>query len=136
MCLLKLEEDKYMRRIVLILCITLSKVISPPFGLSPFPTSCLITGWACSRQTTFFVIMCSSFLADIMLSFTRGYPILGYWSFFTHTGFLWIAFKGRDLFDQSINNPTIFSKFLSMFRGITILSLGFWLWTIFGVWIF
>jgi hypothetical protein len=125
-----------MKKVILILLTAISKVFYIPLGFSIFPTFCLMLGWAMpSRRVTFFAVLVSTFLADIMISFLKGYPILGYWSFFTYTGFLLMAFKGKKLFNHYVDSP-LFFRILESLVGVTILSFIFWIWTNFGSWLF
>lgn len=127
-----------MKKCLLIFTMIFSKVLTFPFGLSPFPALCCVTRWKTSRRTTFFIIILSSLLADLILSFLKGYPLFGYWSFFTITGFLWMALGGKNIMDSSsntLNRPSLLGFFKSV-GGITFISVTFWLWTNFGVWVF
>ena len=95
--------------------------VTPLLGLS------LFSGANLSRSQAFLTVLLTLAISDVALAFMYGYPIFSFWTFFTYSGFVVITAIGSH-----------YRKALSRLRGLLYVfgaSLGFWLWTNFGVWL-
>jgi hypothetical protein len=86
---------------------------------------CLFTGRVFSYQIALLSLLATLFISDISLALLFGYPIFGYWTLFTYTGFIAVSIVGSRI-DCSW-------KVLPVY--ILSSSFGFWIWTNFGVWL-
>ncbi len=95
--------------------------VTPLLGLS------LFGGANLPRWQAFLVVLLALVISDTALAVMYGYPIFSFWTFFTYSGFVVITAIGSH-----------YRKALSRWRGLFYVfaaSLGFWLWTNFGVWL-
>lgn len=68
------------------------------------------------------------FTSNLLLSHFYGYPLFGWWTLFTYSGCIAMILLGTQLSPQ----PQ-FTRTIVFTMGV---SLGYWLWTNFGVWLF
>lgn len=88
--------------------------------------SSLMFGYLVSRSFALLLTLFISISSDVLISFIYGYPVFGYWSWFTYSGFLVTAFMGSCLNSITFRNSTI---------SLLSASLLFWVWTNLGVWL-
>ena len=105
----------------------LAKILPHPSSVTPLNNLFLHAGSKLTKGMAVIVTLIATVLADIILSYLYGYPIFGYWSFFTYSGFVAIALLGSKLFLNS--SPTKLICF------VVSSSLIFWVWTNFGCWL-
>ena len=94
--------------------------MTPLVGLS------LFAGAYLNRGPAFSIILAVLFISDLGLALIFGYPVVGYYTFFTYTGFLGVILLGSGVLDGSK------WRFPAYILGS---SFGFWIWTNFGVWL-
>lgn len=111
--------------IVLVIFGILGRLIPHIPNVNPLTSIGLIAGVNLSRCVAFFVLFITMFISDVGLALLLGYPIFSYWTLFTYTGFAAITFAGSKL--RCSQQALPFYIFCS--------SLGFWIWTNFGVWL-
>lgn len=88
--------------------------------------SSLAVGFLLPRSYALLGTLLMAVVSDFLLAKIYGYPAYGSWSFFTYSGFFAIAYFGSTL--HKINK-------LGSFVWLLTSSLGFWLWSNFGVWL-
>jgi len=111
--------------IALILIGILSRLVPHIPNVNPLTSIGLIAGKNFPCFIAFSILFFTMFVSDIGLALLFGYPIFGYWTLFTYTGFAAITFIGSKL--------KYSSKALPVY--IFFSSFGFWIWTNFGVWL-
>lgn len=95
-------------------------------NFTPLVTLSLLAGAFFSRRRALVLVMTMLVLSDVSLSWLHHYPLFGSWTLFTYTGFLSMIFLGRFLRIK----PTLIKSILYALSC----SVGYWLWTNFGVW--
>ncbi len=121
------KKDTAQHKIVTMLIIigVLSRILPHVPNVNLLTSISLLAGKNFSRIMAFFILFCILVFSDIGLALLFGYPLFGYWTLFTYTGFAIITFFSSKLKYSPRTLPVfIFSS-----------SLGFWVWTNFGVWI-
>jgi hypothetical protein len=96
-------------------------------NMTPMASLSLYAGSNLRRGAAFISLFGTLFISDCVLAYLQGYPIFSYWSLFTYTGFAAIL-----LFGNILKNNY---KLSTVAAFLFISSLGFWLWTNFGVWL-
>ncbi|GAB4224196.1 MAG: hypothetical protein Tsb005_20980 [Gammaproteobacteria bacterium] len=99
--------------------VVLSRLIPHPANVTPLTSVSWLTGRYCSRIPSILFITLALLLSDSLLSLWYGYPLWGYWSWFTYSGFVGVVWCGRYIPGYLIG----------------VCSIGYWLWTNFGVWL-
>ena len=63
------------------------RIIPHPPDFTPMIAICMFSGLKTKKMSVIFIfiLMLSS---DVFLSLIKGYPVFGWWSFFTYTGFI------------------------------------------------
>jgi len=112
--------------IFMVLIGVLGRLIPHPTNVSPFVGMSLFVGKKLSCIKAFFVMLVAAITSDFGLALLFGYPFFGYWTLFTYSGFAAIIFLGSRFSLRSWH---------SLFLYIFCSSLGFWVWTNFGVWL-
>ena len=95
-------------------------------NITPLTNLCLFAGSQLSRLQAFIITLSSLIISDLLLAYFNGYPAFGSWTLFTYSGFAAMIFIGKRL-SQKHWPAIVCYVFCS--------SLGFWLWTNFGVWL-
>jgi len=95
--------------------------VTPLLGLS------LFSGANLPRWLAFVTVALTLVISDAALAIIYGYPIFSAWTIFTYTGFAAATLIGTRW-------HKVFARWRCMSYVITT-SLGFWLWTNFGVWL-
>jgi hypothetical protein len=104
----------------------LARLLPFPANVSPLTSISLFGGSEMGRARAFVMTLVTLVLSDILLAAAFGYPVFGTWTFFTYTGFAAIVWAGG-----ALRGKTSAPRVIGMLLGS---SVGFWLWTNFGVW--
>lgn len=94
-------------------------------NVTPLTSLSIFIGVNLSCLAAFLAMFFTLFISDVLLVVVYGYPLIGYFTLFTYTGFLGIAFLSSQFQYTSKNFP------LYILGG----SVGFWVWTNLGVWL-
>jgi hypothetical protein len=90
---------------------------------------CLLSGWTRSFSQAVGMICLSLTLSNILLSICYGWPLIGWWTCFMYSGFIGII--GLAYLTPSLGT----ASFLKKTPLLLFSSLGYWIWTNFGVWL-
>ena len=96
-------------------------------NMTPMNSLCLFGGSKMSRGYTLACAFLTLVISDFALAMFQGYPAVGWWSLFTYSGFAAMIFVGTRMGTE----PKASRVLLTILGS----SLGFWLWTNFGLWI-
>lgn len=88
--------------------------------------SSLTFGFLLPKTRAIAIVLVMGVISDSLLSYLHAYPVFGYWSFFTYSGFLVVTCFGSKI--QKITVGRGYGYLLSV-------SFLFWLWTNFGTWL-
>ena len=106
---------------------TLARIFPHAANLSPFNSLVMVIGSQYSRRISILMTLITLMISDICLALIKGYPILGFWTLFTYSGFALIAASGHWL-----KAP----RSLLMVCGYGVsMTMIYWLWTNFGTWL-
>ena len=105
----------------------IGRLIPHPPNVTPLVSLSLFIGSRLNRWQAFIILLVSLCLSDVALHFLLHYPIFGGWTIFSYSGFAIIALMGSRIGTNSSKSKLLFYLLAS--------SLGFWLWTNFGVWL-
>lgn len=94
---------------------------------TPITALSLFSGVFLTRPKAIFATIMTLIISDALLAYLYHYPIFGSWSVFTYSGFIFIALMGAYL---SFN-----ASLLKYLITMGILSMIYWLWSNFGVWL-
>jgi hypothetical protein len=103
------------------------RVIPHPANVTPFTNICLWSGQKLSKWLALLTVIVGLIISDALLALIYHYPIFGVWTIFTYSGFLAITF-----FSTKIELEQTKSFILFLLTS----SVGFWLWTNFGSWLY
>ncbi len=121
------KSDRNLLAIFWILLGTTLRVLPHPMNLTPMNSISLFGGAKLPRWKALLVSLSALAFSDFLLAKLLGYPAFGIWSIFTYSGFAAIVLAGSFLKKNSSVSRT---------AGFLVgSSLGFWLWTNFGVWL-
>ncbi|MCK4608559.1 MAG: hypothetical protein KAT71_03680 [Gammaproteobacteria bacterium] len=114
--------------IIYMLIVVLGRLIPHPPNVTPLTSLSLFAGAKLSRLQAVIIMLLSLIISDIGLSYLYGYPVFGYWSLFSYSGFLAMVLIGNRLAkDYALKR---------LISYVIVSSFGFWLWTNFGAWLF
>jgi hypothetical protein len=123
---MKINYSKNLLVIGIIIVSILGRLIPHIPNITPLTSMCLFVGMNLSHRAAFLSLLATLLISDIGLSsFLFNYPIFGYWTLFTYTGFMTIVAVSFKL-QRSW-------KFLPIYLLSS--SFGFWIWTNFGTWL-
>jgi|GEM_PF-6155154 len=105
----------------------LVKILPHSLCMTPLNNFYLHTGSKFSKMITITIVVLSMLIGDVILSRLYNYPIFGWWSLFTYSGFIFISFLGSQISSNCSRNKLIVC--------IISTSLLFWIWTNFGAWL-
>ncbi len=105
----------------------LFRVIPHIPNFSPLMSSALFAGAKMNRKTALLSLLVMMVITDVALSFVHNTSIFGWWTLFTFSGVLSVAFIGSKLKENFTG-----VRFLGCSLGGAIL---FWTWTNFGTWL-
>lgn len=111
--------------VVLVVVGVLGRLVPHIPNVTPLISLSLFAGANLSRRAAVLSLFGTLFVSDLGLALLLGYPVFGYWTLFTYTGFMAIVLVGASLHCSW--------KILPVY--ILSLSFGFWIWTNFGVWL-
>lgn len=94
---------------------------------TPLMSLSLLSGVFLTRPKAILATLITLIISDALLAYLNHYPLLGSWTIFTYSGFVCVALMGAYL---SFNTPLI-----GYLVTITLLSIVYWIWTNFGVWL-
>lgn len=122
-------KQKSNRKLILFYVVfaVLAKIMPHTPSLSPLNNFYLHAGSKLTKKLATVIVLMSTFLADIILSYFNGYSVFGYWSFFTYSGFVMIALLGSKI-SQTASMKKLICCVISC-------SFIFWTWTNFGCWL-
>lgn len=121
------KSDRYLAATLWIVFGILGRLIPHPPNMTPMTSIALFGGSQLSRKTAFALTFTMMIVSDVLLSVAKGYPVVGFWSLFTYSGFAMIIFAGHFLRGSLTAGRT-----LGFLLGS---SVGFWLWTNFGIFV-
>ena len=105
----------------------LSRLVPHFPNVTPMTSLSLFAGSKLTKATACAVLLLTMLISDMLLAFIYGYPIFSYWTLFSYSGFAFMILLGTKL------------KGITAMRRAPVYilssSLGFWLWTNFGVWL-
>jgi hypothetical protein len=123
---MKLKSDRYVLATTWVILGFVARLLPLPPNMSPMTAISLFGGAQLSRKLAFLLTFTALLASDIALSALRGHEIFGPWTLFTYTGFAAMIFAGGFLKGRLTAGRT-----LVFLLGST---LGFWVWTNFGIW--
>lgn len=125
----KIEKDigQYKLGIAIVVVGVLGRLVPHIPNITPFTNISLFAGKSFSRLSALLILGFTLVVSDISLALLFGYPVFGYWTLFTYTGSSAITYFGSKLQHSS--------KKLQLPLFIFLSSIGFWVWTNFGVWL-
>lgn len=118
------RQNQYLFIVVSILIGFLSRLLPHIPNVTALTSMSIILGIQLSRQTTLTIILLTLLGSDLALAYYFGYAVFGSWTFFTYAGYIAIG-----MFANTIQNSKI-GGLLYLLSS----TVGFWLWTNFGVW--
>jgi hypothetical protein len=111
--------------IILIIIGVLGRWVPHIPNMTPVLSLSLFAGSHLGRRMALTSILIILFISDVGLSLWLDYPVFGYWTLFTYSGFAIIVLVGSNLKNSLQSFPIyIFGS-----------SLYFWFWTNMGVWL-
>jgi hypothetical protein len=121
------RNDRFILSAVWIVLGVMARFLPHPPNVSPMNSISIFGGANLSKSSAFFVTFAAMIFSDILISSISGHAAFGWWTLFTYTGFAAMIFAGSFLQ----------KNFTALRAGSTIIasSLGFWIWTNFGIWI-
>jgi len=114
---------------LILICILVGiggRILPHPTNVSPLTNLSLFMGMHWRWKRGFFVVSLCHLLSDFLLFLIKDYPFCGSWSIFTYSSILGMVGMGSLI--HTTNLKTIYFYVFSS-------SMGFWLWTNFGVWL-
>ena len=120
----KINENKTIIWLSLVVGIA-GRLLPHPPNITPLTSLSLFVSMALPPYLALSVVIITLFVSDIGLGILLSYPIIGPWTLFTYSGFVFIVLFGSKI-KASKNMLPIY---------ILGSSFGFWFWTNFGVWL-
>jgi hypothetical protein len=121
------KSDRHLAAFLWVVFGILGRLIPHPPNMTPMTSIALFGGSQLSRGQAFTFTFLIMVISDILLALAKGYSVFGFWSLFTYSGFAMIILAGSYL--RAF--PTA-GRTLGLLLGS---SVGFWLWTNFGIWV-
>lgn len=97
-------------------------------NLTPMTSLSLFAGSKLPRLQAILLLLFSLFISDVVLAYLNGYPVVSWWTCFTYSGFIGMAMASS----RWLRGENVTRRLPALILGS---SLGFWLWTNFGVWL-
>lgn len=120
-----LNKNLYLTFVGILLIGIIGRLIPHPANMTPLLGVSLLAGSTLPRKYALSTILLILLLSDVLLSIINHYALFGSWSFFTYSGYLLITAIGLKIQKINLNNLKL----------VLALSLFYWLWTNFGVWL-
>lgn len=112
--------------------VLVARLLPHPANVSPLLVLALagssVLGQQYPRLKGLIILLCAVMLSDLGLSLCYGYAPFGSWTLFTYSGLAAIFMVGRQFLPAK---PS-----LAWLVATPCCSLGFWIWSNFGVWVF
>jgi hypothetical protein len=124
-----MQKNKSSKKLVTLYIVigVFGRLIPHPANFTPVTNLCLFSGSKLPKYIALPAMLILLAVSDVLLAYMQGHPIFSSWTLFTYTGFAAMVLLSSGL----TSNPT-FKRLLAYILGFT---LGFWLWTNFGVWL-
>ncbi len=106
----------------------LARLIPHSPNVTPYASLILLMGCQLSRQSAVLITLISLALSDLFLTLFYHYPLLGFFSLFTYSGFIAMALASYYCLHQRRSTARIVLLALGSVGG-------YWLWTNFGTWL-
>ncbi len=106
----------------------LTRLLPHPPNTAPIFCAALALTYFLPKNQAISLGLMALILSDIVLGFTNHYPLFGFWSFFTYSGFIAALFLGMACLREK-------SSVVRLFYALVGSTFGFWLWTNFGTWL-
>ena len=103
------------------------RLLPHPPNVTPITSLCIFAGTQLSRKLSLLITLLALALSDLLLAWLHGYPAFSAESIFTYSGFAVIVLLSSRL----SHTPAAKQLFIYVISA----SLGYWLWTNFGVWL-
>lgn len=94
--------------------------------LTPITSLCLFSPTIFSKQVSFLITLIILLVSDLLLHLLFGFAILGSWTLFTYSGWIFVTALGFIFSKQITITRTIIFSFYA--------AIAFWVWTNFGTW--
>lgn len=109
-------------------------------NVTPFTALSLLVGAKLQhrRLVALLTMIVALITSDVLLAYIYGYPVFSLWTIFTYSSFLVITLCGRKLATagtEATAKCTTTANWKTLPCWISAMSLGYWLWTNFGVWL-
>lgn len=124
---MKSSKMKYLTTLAWIIFATLARLMPHLANLSPFNSLIMVVGSQYSRRASILMTLAILLISDVSLALLKGYPILGFWTLFTYSGFALIAASAHWL-------KPVRSLLMICGYGVCMTTI-YWLWTNFGTWL-
>ena len=105
----------------------LGRLIPHPPNITPLNNLCLFAGSKLSKALAIMTMLLCIVISDLLLAYFKGYPVFGYWSWFTYSGLIAVVLLGARLG----NNHSVYKLLIYVLGS----AFGFWLWTNLGAWL-
>jgi hypothetical protein len=119
------QLNKYLLFLYLFFAIV-GRIIPHPANVTPFTNISMLAGQKFAKRWALLIVLVGLFISDLLLAFIYHYPIFGYWTLFTYSGFLVITLLSNKLQLGQLHDYIMF---------LFLASVGFWLWTNLGSWL-
>ena len=106
---------------------TTARLIPHVANLSPFNSLIMVMSSQYVRRTSVLMTLMTLLISDLCLALIKGYPVFGFWTLFTYSGFALVAVSA-----QWLKSPR--SLLMMCSYGVCMTTL-YWLWTNFGTWL-
>lgn len=123
-----LKENQYLLASVWIVLGVFARFLPHPPNVSPMNSIALFGGANLSTKAAFAITLIAMIASDLLIASAQGHAAFGWWTLFTYTGFAAMIFAGNFFLRNRFSAPRVFSVILGS-------SVGFWLWTNFGIWV-
>lgn len=129
----KLEQNQFLLSgtilsLFLVILGIFTRIIAHVPNFTPEIVFALYLGIQFKRMRAILFILFMAIISDFMLSWYSAYPMFGVWTFFTYSALVMIALCGMISILRC-------SKIAFLLGGLLV-TVGFWGWTNFGVWLF
>lgn len=125
------ERQSYIHLVIAVIFWTtvaiLGRIVPHLPNATPLTSLSLLAGVLLTRPKALGVTLFCLLVSDSLLAHLYHYPVLGSWTIFTYSGFVFVVLIGANLSAQS---PLRFYLIT-----IGLVSIAYWLWTNLGVWL-
>ncbi len=121
------KEKQVLLATVWIVLGVFARFLPHPPNVSPMNSIALFGGANLSAKAAFLITFLAMIASDILIATVQGHAAFGWWTLFTYTGFAAMILAGNLFLRNRFTAPRAFTLILGS-------SVGFWLWTNFGIW--